>query len=142
MLKGGADGDNVLVGKLGELIDLFKRSPNPNGNPRELAYVASTFFFLFVRAKDLPSLCQSPRDLQDQYTTPDTPSANLASFGAAYAHIIVDWEELGSDSRRAAFLSRHTKIQDITSVVVGQDQDARIRGYTINCSAANLFGRG
>lgn len=104
--------------------------------------VSTYFFVLCIPAwwlHDLPSFGQGTNHLQEQDTTADTAAADLAALLAAHTDIVTDGVELGANTSSAGLLGGHAKVQDITGVVHGNDQDTIVGRDPIDGGSADLL---
>lgn len=59
--------------------------------------------------------------LQHEYASTNAPSTNLATFLTTDSHIIRNGKELRLDAGSFCFLGSHSKVQNVTSVIHGDD---------------------
>lgn len=91
---------------------------------------------------DIPSLGQSTDDLQDENATGNATTTDLSALLPTNTDIIINSEEFGLDTSGAGLLGGHTKVQDITGIVHGNDEDALIGVDAVGGGLANLLSRG
>lgn len=93
--------------------------------------------------ENIPSFSQCTNHLQDQYTTANTTTTDLAALHTANTNIVINSKELSLNTSGTGLLRRHAEVEHITSVVHWNDQDTIFGGNTIYRRATDLFsGRG
>lgn len=90
----------------------------------------------------IPSLGQSTDYLQNENPTRNTATTDLTPLLPADTDVVVDSKELGFDARGPGLLGRHTKVEDIASVVHRNDQDAMVSLHAVRGGLAYLLGGG
>lgn len=88
------------------------------------------------------SFSQSTNHLQDEDTTTNTTTADLAALLLTNTDIIIDSKELCLDTGSTGLFGRHAKVKHVTSVVHGNDEKTLGGVDKVHGSLADLLGRG